>query len=57
MTSSIYSGHPAAFGGVVTQGHANYCASQGHASWIANGVDTGFCSRCGVLVPAKIDEA
>lgn len=38
--------YPAATGDVITQGHANYCAANGHAKWTVAGVDTGRCPRC-----------
>lgn len=36
---------------VVTQGHADYCALYGHASWIIDGISQGRCPRCGDLTP------
>lgn len=38
---------PAMTGDVVTEGHANHCARNGHATWTADGVDKGVCPRCG----------
>lgn len=32
---------------LVTQGHADYCADHGHATWTRDGVDVGRCPRCG----------
>ena len=39
--------YPAVTGGTVTQGHADYCQSNGHAAYVIDGVDQGFCPRCG----------
>lgn len=39
--------HPAAMGGTVQQGHADYCAAYGHAEWREDGVLQSRCSRCG----------
>lgn len=32
---------------VIKQGHVDYCALKGHASWVEDGVDRGRCPRCG----------
>ena len=32
---------------VVTEGHAEYCRTWGHAKYIVDEVDKGFCPRCG----------
>lgn len=34
-------------GETVLQGHANYCAEHGHARHLVDGVDQGYCPRCG----------
>lgn len=48
VVSSIYAmSYPALTGGVVTQGHTNYCASRGHATHTVEGVVQGTCPRCG----------
>lgn len=39
--------YPVATGGTVTQGHADYCATHGHATWTADGVTHPLCPRCG----------
>jgi hypothetical protein len=31
----------------VKQGHADYCAQWGHATWTVDGADMGRCPRCG----------
>lgn len=49
--------HPAASGLVVQQGHADYCAAYGHATWTENGVVQPRCSRCGELRPVEAVEA
>lgn len=38
---------PALEGGVVTQGHANYCAEHGHATHTFDGKVQPYCPRCG----------
>ncbi len=35
---------------VVTQGHADYCAEYGHATWTQDGITRTFCPRCGDAV-------
>lgn len=40
----------AANGTPVTQGHANYCAEHGHATWMDGGKDKGLCPRCGEVM-------
>lgn len=37
---------------VVTQGHADYCAAYGHATWTADGVVSQRCARCGDTLDA-----
>lgn len=32
---------------VVTEGHAQYCQTWGHATYKIDGKDQGFCPRCG----------
>ena len=32
---------------VVTEGHAEYCRTWGHAKYIVDEVVQGFCPRCG----------
>lgn len=32
---------------VVTQGHADYCRDNGHATWTVDGVVLDRCPRCG----------
>lgn len=39
---------PVINGEVVTQGHADYCMANGHATHTANGVVAPFCPRCGL---------
>jgi hypothetical protein len=44
---------PASAGETVCQGHADYCAVNGHATWTVDGEDQGTCPRCGeVTKPA-----
>lgn len=38
---------PALNGEVVTQGHSDYCAANGHSTYKVAGVDQGMCPRCG----------
>lgn len=38
---------PALSGDVVTQGHADYCADNGHAKHTVDGVVSPWCPRCG----------
>ncbi len=38
---------PALNGEVVTEGHANYCAANGHMHHTVDGVEQGICPRCG----------
>ena len=40
---------PAITGGIVCQGHTDYCSEHGHATHTVDGVDTGRCPRCGEL--------
>lgn len=37
---------------IVTQGHVDYCAAHGHASWEHDGVVVPRCPRCGVSTDA-----
>jgi hypothetical protein len=39
--------YPAAMGGVVTEGHAQYCRDNGHATHESDGVLSPLCPRCG----------
>ena len=39
--------YPAFTGETITQGHADYCAANGHATLTENGVVGTFCPRCG----------
>lgn len=39
--------YPAVNGEVVTEGHANYCKENGHATYTMNGVASAICPRCG----------
>lgn len=48
IMASIYANsHPAAMGEVVKQGHVDYCRDNGHATYVVDGIDQGYCSRCG----------
>jgi hypothetical protein len=38
---------PAINGETVTEGHAQYCRDNGHMTHTIDGVDQGFCPRCG----------
>lgn len=38
---------PALFGEMVCQGHADVCAILGHGFNRRDGVEQGFCARCG----------
>jgi hypothetical protein len=38
---------PASVGEPVCQGHADWCAEYGHATWTVDGVEQGTCPRCG----------
>lgn len=40
--------YPALTGETVTQGHANYCAAHGHATYTQDGIVAPYCPRCGV---------
>ena len=40
---------PALNGEVVTEGHARYCRTNGHMTHTVDGVDQGFCPRCGEI--------
>jgi hypothetical protein len=41
----------------VCQGHADYCAAHGHGKNVVDGVERGWCPRCGeVTVPARVSE-
>ena len=46
---------PALNGETVTQGHADYCATNGHMTHTVDGVDQGFCPRCGESTMVKIE--
>lgn len=47
--------YPAIDGRVITQGHADYCATNGHATYLKEGVKMGFCPRCGAVTePANL---
>ena len=52
---------PAISGGVVTQGHADYCAAHGHATHTVHKQDgtvhfvSPNCPRCGVSIRAEFD--
>lgn len=39
--------YPAVNGDVVTEGHANYCKANGHATHVVDGVESSLCPRCG----------
>lgn len=41
---------PALTGRTVTQGHADKCRDQGHATWTFDGDPSEYCPRCGELV-------
>lgn len=45
--------YPAINGETVTQGHADYCKANGHATYMKDGVDQGWCPRCGDTIPAQ----
>jgi hypothetical protein len=38
---------PVVDGRPVTEAHVKICADRGHATHVVNGVDSGFCPRCG----------
>jgi hypothetical protein len=38
---------PAAFNQPVTERHARMCRTDGHLSYLVDGVDNGICPRCG----------
>lgn len=40
--------------GNVMQGHADYCAAWGHATYTNRGMVAGFCPRCGDLLAAEV---
>lgn len=42
--------YPALEGRPVTQGHADHCATKGHATYTCDGVVGGTCPRCGVVL-------
>ena len=42
---------------VVKQGHVDYCAAHGHATWTDDGVDMGRCPRCGAVTAATVAPA
>lgn len=43
---------------VVTQGHADYCAAHGHATWVEDGVTRDRCPRCGdIITPEPVPAA
>lgn len=44
---------PAAKGGIVTEGHAQVCRNEGHATYTINGEPAGYCPRCGESVPPR----
>ncbi len=46
--------YPAINGETVTQGHADYCATNGHATYIKDDVESQFCPRCGADKAAKV---
>lgn len=49
-----HSDYPALDGRPVTQGHADICQREGHATHTVDGVDTGTCPRCGeVTIPNR----
>ena len=39
--------YPAVNGEVVTEGHTNYCKTNGHATHVVDGVESNLCPRCG----------
>lgn len=48
--------HSAALrGDVVTQGHADYCTTNGHATYKVDNVDQGMCPRCGEVTTVAGD--
>lgn len=49
--------YPAVEYRTVTQAHADICDSKGHATYVKDGVDMGFCPRCGEFTPAMIAKA
>lgn len=46
---------PASRGETVCQGHADWCAEHGHATWTVDGEVQGTCPRCGELVGPAAD--
>jgi hypothetical protein len=45
--------YPAVDGRPVQQGHAEACRKHGHAAHVVDGIDQGFCPRCGDSTVAK----
>lgn len=43
--------YPALNGDVVCQGHSDYCRDHGHATYTLDGIDQGWCPRCGEQKP------
>ena len=44
---------PILTGDTVTQGHADYCAEHGHATYTQNGKAVPWCPRCGDNLPSS----
>jgi hypothetical protein len=41
----------------ITEAHVKICADRGHASYVINNVDQGFCPRCGDFTPEYLAKA
>jgi len=50
----IYSDMPALEGRVITEGHADFCATNGHATHTLNGVAQTHCPRCDALLTLPV---
>jgi hypothetical protein len=51
--------YPVPDGRTVLQGHTDVCTKFGHATYVKDGVDQGYCPRCGLpyaLPQAEIEE-
>jgi hypothetical protein len=44
---------PAVDGRVVTEAHAKLCADKGCVSYVKNGIDMGWCPRCGEVTTSE----
>lgn len=45
--------YPVPYGRVVTEAHVKICQTRGHVTYVKNGMDMGFCPRCGEVTTSE----